>query len=123
MQPIENGQPDEQDQFVWKTQPAAARWVTRAIESLTARNPTIEKLARLLREFTGTRLVDWIDHFALSDEDSLGLIGELADVGYVQQNSVGEPAWQHPLGMFPPVRFFGRANFFASSTWILSEQL
>jgi PAS domain S-box-containing protein len=27
------------------------------------------------------------------------------------------------LGMFPPARIFGRANFFASSAWILSEQL
>jgi hypothetical protein len=91
------------DQFAWKTQPAAARWVTRTIESLAARNPFIEKLGRQLHDFTGTRLADWIDHFALSDEDSLGLIGELADIGYVQQAPHQESVWRHPLGMFPPV--------------------
>ena len=30
-----------------------------------------------LREFTGTRLVDWVDHLALSDDDSLGLSASL----------------------------------------------
>ena len=93
----------DQDQFVWKTQPAAARWVTRTIDLLAARNPVIAKLAHQLRDFTGTRLVDWVDHLALSDEDSLGLIAELADVAYQQQDDVDGSAWRHPLGMFPPV--------------------
>ncbi len=103
MQATKNGQPDQQDEFVWKTQPAAARWVSRTIDSLVARNPVIEKLVHQLRDFTGTRLVDWIDHFALSDSDSLGIIGELPDVGYTQQGPLDEPVWRHPLGMFPPV--------------------
>jgi hypothetical protein len=94
---------DSQDQFVWKTQPAAARWVTRTIDSLAARNPVIEKLARQLRDFTGTRLVDWIDHFALSNDSAIGLIGELADIGYSQQNDADHSVWRHSLGMFPPV--------------------
>jgi hypothetical protein len=102
MQTTENGHPAQQDEFVWKTQPAAARWVSRAINSFAARNPTIEKLSHVLRDFTGTRLVDWIDHLALSDADSLGLISELADVGYLQHGP-DESTWRHPLGMFPPV--------------------
>src|SRR6187455_1146145 len=65
---------EQSDQFDWKIQPLAARWVTRALDALTARNPIIAKLAYDLREFTGTRLVDWVDHIALSDNDSLGLI-------------------------------------------------
>src|SRR4051794_2564699 len=103
MQATNDAVANRQDEFVWKTQPAAARWVTRALASLAARNPVIETLSRNLREFTGTRLVDWIDHLALSDADSLGLIGELADIGYSQTGSNGEAAWRHSLGMFPPV--------------------
>jgi len=103
MQSTKGAVANPQDEFVWKTQPAAARWVTRALASLAARNPVIERLARNLHDFTGTRLVDWIDHLALSDADSLGLIGELADIGYSQTGSNGEVAWRHPLGMFPPV--------------------
>ena len=103
MQDTKTAIADGQDQFVWKTQPAAARWVMRTIDSLAARNPVIEKLAHQLRDFTGTRLVDWVDHFALSDENALGLIGELADVGYTHENHDGGSVWRHPLGMFPPV--------------------
>jgi hypothetical protein len=103
MEAVKESLPDEQEQFVWKIQPAASRWVGRTIASLSARNPVIAKLEYELREFTGTRLVDWIDHIALSDEDSLGLIGELADVGYVHQGTKDDSIWLHPLGMFPPV--------------------
>src|SRR4051794_14280880 len=93
----------EQEQFAWKTQPAAARWERRTVEPVAARNPGIDKLTHQLRDFTGTRLADWIDHIASSDADSLGLIGELADIGYVQPGPTDEAAWRHPLGMFPPV--------------------
>jgi hypothetical protein len=102
MQDTKTAVADGQDQFVWKTQPAAARWVKRTIDSFAARNPTIEKLGHQLRDYTGTRLVDWVDHFALSDDSALGLIGELADIGYAQQREE-EGVWRHPLGMFPPV--------------------
>src|SRR3954466_9080649 len=103
MQDTKTAVAKDQDQFVWKTQPAAARWVTRTIDSLAARNPVIEKLGHQLRDFTGTRLVDWVDHFALGDDSELGLIAELADIGYVQQNGAEQKVWRHPLGMFPPV--------------------
>src|SRR6476659_1243747 len=103
MQDIKTAVADGQDQFVWKTQPAAARWVKRTIDSFAARNPTIEKLGHELRDYTGTRLVDWVDHFALSDDSALGLIGELADIGYAQQSDAEHSVWRHPFGMFPPV--------------------
>jgi hypothetical protein len=82
---------DHLQQFEWKTQPLADRWVTRAIDALVARNPIIEKLAYELRKFTGTRLVDWVDHIAFGDTDSLGLIGELADVGFSAGNRERRP--------------------------------
>jgi hypothetical protein len=91
------------DDFDWKTQPVAARWVTRAVDALAARNPVITRLASELHEHTGTRLIDWIDHFALCDTDSLGLIGELADVGYRAEQQDDHTVWRHTLGMFPPV--------------------
>jgi hypothetical protein len=91
------------DQFVWQTQPLAARWVTRTIEALAARNPVIQKVAYELREFTGTRLVDWIDHFARSDDNALGLIGELPDVGYHATSESEQTVWRQSLGLFPPV--------------------
>ena len=42
---------EQTDDFDWKIQPVAARWVTRALDALAARNPVI---ARLAAEFAST---------------------------------------------------------------------
>jgi len=94
---------EPQDKFAWETQPAAARWVSHAIAVFNARSPIIDKLAHQLREYTGTRLVDWVDHLALDDVETLRLANELGEVGYVAQGNSGDSVWRHPLGMFPPV--------------------
>src|SRR5215216_152219 len=98
-----DAQTPRSEDFVWNTQPEAARWVTRALDALMARNPLIQKLSYQLLEFTGTRLVDWIDHLALSEQDSLGLISELADVGYAAAPQGDRMIWTHARGMFPPI--------------------
>ena len=72
------------EQFAWETQPAAARWVQRAIDRfVSAAADRSIGCASVLREQTGTRLVDWVDHFWLGSEETSALCGELADVGYV----------------------------------------
>jgi hypothetical protein len=102
--PITNGTvTDQADQFVWEIQPQAARWVTRAINELAARNPVFNELADQLREITGTRLVDWIDHVVLSKTDSRDLMDELQDFGYIADRQAEQTVWRHTLGMFPPV--------------------
>ncbi len=67
------------------------------------RSPVIQKLVHELHDYTGTRLRDWVDHLTLCDADSLGLIGELADVGYHSEQQSDRTVWRHTLGMFPPV--------------------
>ena len=94
---------DQQDQFVWKIQPAAARWVTRTIDALAARNPVIPKLADQLREFTGTRLVDWVDHFALCDDRFARAYWRTRRCRLSAEQQRDHTVWRHTLGMFPPV--------------------
>jgi hypothetical protein len=91
------------EEFTWEVQPAAARWVTRTLKSLTDRNPTIGRLENVLREETGTRLLDWIDHLALASHDIATIERELIEVGYTAESNGGALVWRHPLGMFPPV--------------------
>src|SRR5262245_30985016 len=96
------------EQFAWETQPAAARWVQRLIDLLAGRQPTIERLRGVLHHQTGTRLVDWIDHFWLGSEETSALCRELAEIGYVLDERNGNAVWRHPLGMFPAVLTGGR---------------
>jgi len=91
------------EEFTWEVQPAAAHWVTRAVKSLSDRDPTIARLQCVLREQTGTRLVDWIDHLALESPDQTAIERELTQVGYVREPNTNQAVWRHPLGMFPPV--------------------
>jgi hypothetical protein len=90
-------------QFNWEVQPAAARWLTRAVEVLADRNPAIDRLGGLLRAETGTRLRDWIDHISIGDDEFARLRGELGEVGYVAETNGPQTVWRQPHGMFPPV--------------------
>lgn len=92
------------DEFAWEIQPAAACWLRQSIESLAARNPVIHRLATVLREQTGTRLADWVDHLALDTGANDALRRDLAAVGYAVDATGDGGTWRHPLGLFPPVR-------------------
>jgi hypothetical protein len=89
-------------EFLWEVQPAAAQWVNTTVARLAERNPIIHRLADLLRNSTGTRLVDWLDHIALEETAEPEVGFNLTKVGYVADSSE-TPVWRHPLGMFPPV--------------------
>jgi hypothetical protein len=88
------------NEFTWEVQPAAALWLSQTIAALAARNAAILRLQEVLRNFTGTRLVDWIDHVAL-DGNLLSGTRELTEVGYVADPN-DRSVWRHPRGMFPP---------------------
>jgi hypothetical protein len=88
-------------EYTWEVQPAAARWVARAVEALADQNPAIDRLGALLLEETGTRLTDWVDHLSIGDNEFAGLRAELPDVGYVAESNGPLAVWRHPLGMFP----------------------
>ena len=62
-------------------------------------------MASRLRDETGTRFVDWIDHFALgADKD---LEQELSSAGFRAESANGERLWTHRGGMFPVIRSMG----------------
>ena len=90
------------DEFAWVVQPAGAQWVRQAVEALAARQPVINRLAGALQDFTGTRLVDWVDHFALQADVFPDLVRELNEVGY-EVDARDLSVWRHERGLFPPV--------------------
>jgi hypothetical protein len=91
------------NQYQWEVQPAAARWVEQTIAALADHNPSIRRLADVLRSETGTRLTDWVDYLTLASHAG-EVPCQLADVGYVAESTATDgEVWQHPGGMFPPV--------------------
>src|SRR3954470_5994375 len=59
------------DQFSWQPQPRAQHLVHDLLSQFLSRSPQTARLGERMREETGTRLVDWIDHFAFPDSNDL----------------------------------------------------
>lgn len=87
----------------WAPQPAPAKWVQAVLDDAVRRSPFLATLRRRMFDETGTRLLDWIDHFGLPADDEA--LDELVQVGYEIDTSVPKVrAWKHSLGLFPRVR-------------------
>lgn len=90
----------------WTQQPDAARLVHRILHEGLARCPFAANLADRMLSETGTRMVDWIDYFGLTEHDPA--LGRLSDVGYRPSHAVAhETVWTHPGGLFPRIRLIG----------------
>ncbi|HEY0981488.1 hypothetical protein [Schlesneria sp.] len=87
----------------WKPQPAPARVVHQLLNECLQQSPFGAALSQRMLAETGTRLLDWIDHFGIPHVDPM--LGELPGVGYVETKSDGgEAVWHHPEGLFPRIR-------------------
>ena len=61
----------------------------------------IQRFGDRLRQQTGTRLIDWVDHFALPASDCLE--SRLEQTGFLPHDHVRYGVWDHPGGLFPQV--------------------
>lgn len=87
----------------WAPQPAPAKWVQSLLTDAIQKNSFLATLLREMFERTGTRLLDWIDHFALPADDAA--LAELSQVGYEPDTtSANVQAWAQAQGLFPRVR-------------------
>ncbi len=83
----------------WECQPEAWAFVCEQLDRFAALNQAIEDWRKQLLEETGTRLVDWIDHFALHIDQSSD--EQLDQLGFCQN---ADASWSHPKGLFPRIR-------------------
>jgi len=83
--------------FHWTPQPKAEAVVRKLCGEFLAGNLFAAKLALRMKEESGTRFVDWLDHFSLPDSSELR--GELVEAGFVLR---GE-AYVHEGGIFPVI--------------------
>jgi hypothetical protein len=87
--------------FQWKPQPDAEILVAEAMNSFVVNSPWVARLADQLLCETGTRLIDWTDHFALPASDLLH--GQLERAGFECRGAEPCMIWEHPLGLFPRI--------------------
>jgi len=89
------------NEYQWSPQPAAAELIQQQFLAIVQSSPAIASLARRMRDETGTRLPDWIDHLALPATEELA--ARLADCGFVCQALGERTLYSQPRGLFPTV--------------------
>src|SRR5262249_51979560 len=80
--------------------------VQRLLDECLTRSSFAARLAERMLNETGTRLIDWIDHFSLPASDSV--LSQLSGVGYVR--GADGQCWEHPKGLFPRIRAHAASN-------------
>ncbi len=90
--------------FHWECQPEAGALIAELLHSFRNDCPAIEAFARAALERTGTRLLDWVDHFELPNGDEIAK--RLTAVGFVPTLTGKVAVFANPLGLFPSVELY-----------------
>ncbi len=85
--------------FEWTPQPQAAAVVAGLLEKASGDCPFLTDFSVALAAQTGTRLIDWVDHFHLPSGTKLR--DQLAEVGFTAERAGPREIWRHEDGMFP----------------------
>lgn len=105
---MDNGNTAEADRFVWETQPAAAAFVRRLLDECVQNCEAVRRLRERMRQETGTRLVDWVDHFSLPAGSVA--TAELESSGFAIHEEAGHgQVARHADGLFPAIVLDGAA--------------
>jgi hypothetical protein len=93
----------------WSPQPNSAAWVQGILDDAVQRSSFLATLRRQMLEQTGTRLLDWIDHFTFPANDAA--LAELSTIGYQPDLTCSNAkAWVQDKGLFPRVRAYSGTN-------------
>ena len=87
--------------YRWETRPEAAALVHDLLTRFRDASPWIQGLGQRLRDETGTRLVDWVDHFSFPLDETLS--HNLHVAGFRPLETNASVHWRHGGGLFPEV--------------------
>ncbi|MEM7681961.1 MAG: hypothetical protein AAF288_08395 [Planctomycetota bacterium] len=92
-------------QFRWDPQPEATRLVGGVLDGLLAGSAFTRNLAGRMRDDTGTRLFDWLDHLLVRADDAAaqGLPAKLDAHGFESQPIEVGVRYSHPGAILPPI--------------------
>ncbi len=90
------------DQFSWQPQPRAQQLVHDLLTQFLSHSPQTAQLGERMRNETGTRLLDWIDHFAVPHSSDLEQQLKLA--GFTETSLPGaDQCFVQDQGIFPVI--------------------
>jgi hypothetical protein len=92
---------DLMSEFRWQPQPAAAQAVEELLAEFLDACGWLREFAVRLHTDTGTRLIDFIDHFSVNVRSNL--VPRLPELGFEAQADAGGTTWRHPQGLFPEI--------------------
>jgi len=109
--------------FRWGRHPEGEILVTELLDLCRRAIPPFKTLAEEIASRTGTRILDWIDHFVLAD--GAALRQRLAKLGFEPDAAADAGgSWIHPGAIFPRLLLTGPADMgagrFARSRWASS---
>ena len=93
---------EELHEFDWPLAYEAEKLLRRFIRSFLEHNEVASRLARDLRQRTGTDFYEWVDHFSLDTEHA----EELQAVGLIREAveaPTGTEVYYHPRAMMPRI--------------------
>jgi hypothetical protein len=96
--------PTALEQFQWQRQPNADRFIRSLVDDFLANIPAAADVARRMKEETGTRFIDWVDHIAIpATMDNRRLLNEAGYVPEVLDLLLPGRTFVHPGGHFPAI--------------------
>jgi hypothetical protein len=87
--------------FHWEVQPQASAVIDDLLTDMLSRSATVRQWSDRLLHDTGTRLIDWVDHFQVPDTN--GLEQRLREAGFQSEKYATQVVYRHPGGLFPAV--------------------
>jgi len=88
--------------FVWKCEPKAENLVLSILNEGLKLNPFIQNLSHDLEKRTSTRLFDWLDHVAITSNETLEK--DLSESGFVHQDATSHyRVFHHPGAKLPRI--------------------
>src|SRR2546423_13256187 len=87
--------------FQWKPQPEAFALVQSLVNGFLSQSPYAATLAKRMKDETGTRFIDWVDHIAVGATPQMQ--DRLAAVGFMQTESDADNVYVNEAGIFPAI--------------------
>jgi hypothetical protein len=90
------------EDFDWQRCPEVARLVAKRVDEIVSQVRFAACLQQRMKDETGTRLIDWVDHISLPFNDPFS--SRVEELGYARtEHDSAQEVWRHPGAMVPVI--------------------